>query len=212
MLYIRELIAGGESQILEFKFELNSARTISRTISAFSNTHGGTLLIGVKDNGAIAGVRIDEEIYVLEAAASMYCKPAVDLKIIQHTIESKLILEVKIPEAAAKPVLCEHEPDSLKAFIRIGASNRMASPVHLNLWNFAGLSKVPSEFTDAQVKLLNVFNSKKWLSLNQLCRFSKLPRHLVIQSLADFIRWGLIQCEPEISGGFVFVIKEEING
>ncbi|MCB0820329.1 MAG: ATP-binding protein [Bacteroidetes bacterium] len=209
MQYIRELIAGGESQILEFKFELNSARTISRTISAFSNTQGGTLLVGVKDNGSIAGIRIDEEIYVLEAAASIYCKPAVELKIKQHTIESKLILEVKIPEAVVKPVLSEHEPESLKAFTRIGASNRMASPVHLNLWNSSGSNKKPSEFSEAQMNLLNVFNFKKWLSLNQLCRLSKLPRHVVIQSLADFIRWELIECEPEISGGFVFVLKED---
>lgn len=210
MQYIRELIAAGESQTLEFKFELNSARRISQTISAFSNAQGGTLLIGVKDNGSIAGIRLDEEIYVLEAAASMYCKPPVELKIKQHNLEGKQILEVKIAESTEKPVLSEFEPENQKAWIRFGASNRMASPVHLNLWKLSSTnSSKPAYFTDKQQLILKILNDKKWLSLNQLCRMSKLPRNTVVQALADFIRWKLISCEPEISGGFVFTLNEQ---
>jgi predicted HTH transcriptional regulator len=205
MQHIRQLIAGGESQTLEFKYELNSARRISQTISAFSNTRGGILLIGVKDNGALAGVRMDEELYVLEAGASMYCNPPVELKIKQHHVEGKQILEVKIEESSKKPVLSEYEPETFKAWVRIGASNRMASPVHLNLWQYSSqISRKPADFTEKQQRILSNLNEKKSLTLNQLCRLSKLPRNAVVQSLADFIRWELISCEPEVSGGFVF--------
>ena len=55
--YIHILIAEGEHQQQDFKFEISDARKIARTLSAFSNTDGGRLLIGVKDNGKIAGVR-----------------------------------------------------------------------------------------------------------------------------------------------------------
>ena len=58
---IEELIAQGEHQQLDFKFEVSDSKKIARTLSAFANTDGGRLLIGVKDNGAIAGVRSDEE-------------------------------------------------------------------------------------------------------------------------------------------------------
>ena len=67
--YIQKLIEKGESQTLDFKFEVSDSRKIARTFSAFANTDGGTLLIGVKDNGAIAGVRTEEEYYMIEAAA-----------------------------------------------------------------------------------------------------------------------------------------------
>ena len=60
---IEELIAQGEHQQLDFKFEVSDSKKIARTLSAFANTDGGRLLIGVKDNGAIAGVRSDEEYY-----------------------------------------------------------------------------------------------------------------------------------------------------
>ena len=73
--YIKNLIAQGEHQQLDFKFEIDDARKIARTLSAFANTDGGKLLIGVKDNGNIAGIRSDEEYHMIEAAAQMYCRP-----------------------------------------------------------------------------------------------------------------------------------------
>ncbi|MCK4854687.1 MAG: ATP-binding protein, partial [Bacteroidales bacterium] len=61
--------------MLDFKFEISDARKIARTLVAFSNTDGGKLLIGVKDNGKIAGIRSEEEYHMLEAAAELYCRP-----------------------------------------------------------------------------------------------------------------------------------------
>lgn len=52
---LKKRISEGESQILDFKFALNDSRKIARSMSAFSNTDGGSLLLGVKDNGVIAG-------------------------------------------------------------------------------------------------------------------------------------------------------------
>ena len=76
--YIHALIAEGEHQQQDFKFEISDARKIAKTLSAFANTNGGRLLIGVKDNGKIAGVRSEEEKYMIEAAAQLYCVPEVE--------------------------------------------------------------------------------------------------------------------------------------
>lgn len=65
--YIRQLVSEGEHCHQDFKFEISDARKIARSLSAFANTEGGRLLIGVKDNGKIAGVRSDEEIYLNSA-------------------------------------------------------------------------------------------------------------------------------------------------
>ena len=78
--YIYKLIEEGEHQQQDFKFEISDARKIAKSLSAFSNTDGGRLLIGVKDNGKIAGVRSEEEIYMIEAAAKLYCQPQVNCR------------------------------------------------------------------------------------------------------------------------------------
>lgn len=70
-LRLDELIANGESDTLEFKSTLrwdiragksNQAieRACLKTISAFLNTNGGTLLIGVRDDGSIEGIETDK--------------------------------------------------------------------------------------------------------------------------------------------------------
>ena len=103
--YIRQLIEQGEHQQLDFKFEINDAKKIARTLSAFSNSDGGKLLIGVKDNGKITGIRSEEEYHMMEAAAQLYCKPSVAFKVRRWTILGKTILEVDIPRTDRKPCL-----------------------------------------------------------------------------------------------------------
>ncbi len=88
--HIHNLILQGEHQQLDFKFEISDARKIARTFAAFANTDGGTLLIGVKDNGNIAGVRSEEEKYMAESAATMYCKPEVKFRTKEWNINGKI--------------------------------------------------------------------------------------------------------------------------
>ena len=102
--YVQELILQGEHQQQDFKFEISDARKIAKSLSAFANTDGGRLLIGVKDNGKIAGVRSEEEAYMIESAANVYCSPEVRFSMTQHRVEGKVVLEVSIPEAENKPV------------------------------------------------------------------------------------------------------------
>lgn len=69
--YIQQLVNEGEHIHQDFKFEISDAHKIAKSLSAFANTEGGRLLVGVKDNGKIAGIRSEEEIYMIEAAATM---------------------------------------------------------------------------------------------------------------------------------------------
>ena len=55
---LRELIAKGESETLEFKKSLSEWKEIVETVSAFSNTKGGTIVVGISNNGKIHGVSI----------------------------------------------------------------------------------------------------------------------------------------------------------
>jgi len=106
--HIQNLISEGEHQMLDFKFEISDSRRIARSLAAFANTDGGRLLVGVKDNGAIAGVRSDEEIHMIQAAAEMYCQPKVE-----YTTEEQLL-----------HYLSEHEEITLKEFQQMAHINK----------------------------------------------------------------------------------------
>lgn len=70
-------------------------------------------MVGVKDNGKIAGIRSEEEIYMIEAAATMYCCPKVEIETRTYLVEGKSVLEVSIGEMAVKPVYALDEKISL---------------------------------------------------------------------------------------------------
>ena len=93
---IEALIEQGEHQQLDFKFEVSDSKKIARTLSAFANTDGGRLLIGVKDNGNISGVRSEEEYYMIEAASRMYTRPEVPFEATRWEVNGKTVLEVYI--------------------------------------------------------------------------------------------------------------------
>ena len=80
MKRILDLIKQGEGDQLDFKREISSSIRIAKSLSAFANHKGGTLLVGVNDNGTIAGVKVEEEKFMLEQAAVFFCKPETRLK------------------------------------------------------------------------------------------------------------------------------------
>lgn len=206
--YIHLLITEGEHQQQDFKFEISDARKIARTISAFSNTEGGRLLIGVKDNGKIAGVRSEEEIYMIDAAARMYCFPTIEYSSYIYNIEGKQILLVEIESQAKKPVYAINEEGKSFAYIRIKDENILATPVHLRIWQQEKNSDGELiHFTEREQLLLKLLETDTSLSLNRYCRKAGISRRAAEHLLAKFIRFGIVDMTFE-EHRFFYKLKE----
>ncbi|HLN20626.1 MAG TPA: ATP-binding protein [Bacteroidales bacterium] len=132
--YVRKLIDEGESQTLDFKYAITDSRKIARTLSAFSNTDGGRLLIGVRDNGSIAGIRSDEEMYMVETAALLYCRPDISFTTRQHIAMGKTILEVEVAKGEKRPYQAKDEDGRWVTYFRHKDQNLVANRVLLQVW------------------------------------------------------------------------------
>ena len=192
--YIYKLIEEGEHQQQDFKFEISDARKIAKSLSAFSNTDGGRLLIGVKDNGKIAGVRSEEEIYMIEAAAKLYCQPQVNCQMQIHDIDGHTVLEVIVPPGTTKPYYAKDQTNKCWAYIRIKDENILATPVHLKVWQQEGTPKGSFlHYTEQERLLLDYLTTHPAITLNQYCRLARIPRIKAENTLAKFIRFELIE-------------------
>lgn len=192
--YVKKLIAEGEHQQLDFKFEISDSRKIAKTLVAFANTDGGTLLIGVKDNGNIAGVRSDEEYYMVDAAATMYCKPKVEFSIKKWTIEGKAVLEVIIPKSPDSPHFAEVEPKKWMAYIRVKDENILASSIHLKVWKNKQQERgIYLEFSEKEKLLLKYLEDHPNISVSKFCKIGLLSRHAAEDIIANLISLGLIE-------------------
>lgn len=211
--YIRSLIAQGEHQQLDFKFEITDARKIARTLSAFSNTHGGRLLIGVKDNGRISGIRSDEEYYMLESAATLYCKPEVKFSSRIYKIEGKNILEIYIPPVKEKPVYARDENKRWKAYIRVADESMLAGIVQLRIWTDEVEEEIEDpgdhllEFTRKEQILLSILENNPGISLSKLQKDSGFKRKELVKLMTKLVRFDVVQMDNR-EGTSGFSLKE----
>ncbi len=192
--YIRNLILQGENQHLDFKFEISDAKKIARTFSAFANTEGGRLLVGVKDNGTIAGIRTDEEVYMIESAAAIYCKPSVAYSVKPWQIEGKTILEVIIEESKTKPHLAPWKENQWKAFVRIRDENFLANSVQVEVWKRQRAGKaVFVKYNRQEKELLSHLQTNQTITLIGFCKLCKIKRPIAKKILVNLVAIGVIE-------------------
>ena len=192
--YLLSLIREGEHQQQDFKYRVSDACKLAKSVSAFANTDGGRLLIGVRDDGHLAGVRSEEEIFMMHQAAYEFCKPEASIKFDTFHVDGRTIVIATVPPSDKRPVCVQNDEGRMRAYIRIKDENIVASPVHLALWRE---SQKPQgsilTYNDNIKKLLDVMKGSQ--TLNQIVRFSKLPRYKVITLLARLIRFGTARWE-----------------
>jgi hypothetical protein len=194
-LYIRNLIKEGESQHLDFKFEISDAKKIARTFSAFANTHGGKLLIGVKDNGKITGVRSEEEAYMAESAAHLFCKPAVVFQLKKWEIEGRSILEIDIPPSSKRPHFAKNETGQWLAYVRITDRNIQANKILVNVWKNTGRKGVWLNYGREEQALLNYLNCNEGITLSKFIRVARINRAEAEQILVKLILMNIIEID-----------------
>src|SRR5450830_1396741 len=68
--HILNSIFQGENETLEFKSDVRDPGVLARLISAFSNTSGGSILIGVSEPPEIVGIDVERIKTVFENALS----------------------------------------------------------------------------------------------------------------------------------------------
>lgn len=203
--YLQRLILEGEHLQQDFKYRVSDARKLAKSVSAFANTDGGRLLIGVRDDGHMSGVRDEEEIFMMHQAAYRYCRPEASIKFDTFHVEGRTIVIATVPPSDKRPVCAINDDGRQRAYIRIADENIVASPVHLAIWRESENTQgAMMTYTDTVQKLITTMQDQR-LTLNQLVRRSAIPRHKVITILARLIRFHVAQWEY-INQEFLFCL------
>ncbi len=120
---VLDIIQSGENFYIEFKEEKVKAKDLGEEIVAFANSEGGTILIGVSDDGNITGIT-DKKI---EETIMNICRNNVVPNIIPSfeyaIINDKKIVILGIPKGLSKP----YSTVDNKYYIRVGTTKRIAS-------------------------------------------------------------------------------------
>jgi predicted HTH transcriptional regulator len=192
--HILQLVAKGESEVLDFKKTISSAAKIAKTLSAFSNHKGGRLLIGVNDNKTISGVRSEDEKYMLDMAAGFYCKPEVQLTLNEWELGGKTIIEAIIPEAKNKPVYAKDEDGKWWVFIRVKDQSLLASKVVVDVLKRQSKHEGSLiQYTKHEEALLHYLGEHPKVTTKELCKELNISRWRAQKMLVNLVSAGIVR-------------------
>jgi len=122
MKKIGDIIVQGESETLEFKRRFHV--DVIETAVAFANTRGGTILIGVSDDGAVVGQKFGKEVlrdYVNRIA--MATEPSVIPDAETVVMPEGEVVILSVPEFPLKPIATRG-----RCYRRAGSTTRQMTP------------------------------------------------------------------------------------
>lgn len=200
--YLLKKIREGEHQCQDFKFRIDSPQKIAKTLSAFANTDGGSLLIGVKDNGRIAGIDPQEEFYMIEGAARLYCKPEVEFTSTVYYLEDKLVLETYIPPSNQKPHRAKESDNKWMAYVRQNDENFLANRVILHF--LSDRNNTPRkniiQYGPHERVLFDFLAQNESISLSKYVKIASISVQKAERTLSLFLKWEIIRWQASEKG------------
>ena len=119
-------IALGEDSRLQFKRTVTHPDALATELVAFSNSGGGTLLLGVNDDGSIAGldaVEVRRLNQVLSNTASQHLRPPISPLTENVLTGQGVVIVVQVPNGLSKPYF-DHQG---RIWVKQGADKRQVT-------------------------------------------------------------------------------------
>lgn len=209
--YLYNLIEQGEHQQQDFKFCINDSKKIAISLVAFANTNGGRLLVGVKDNGKIAGIRSDEEFYMIEAAAKIFSNPKLTFTTKQWQIEGKTVLEIGIEPSEEKPHFAKDENGKWLAYIRVNDENFLAHKIQIEVWKKQNSPKgIHFTYSDNERFLIEYLQQNNSITFSKFMRTAQISRNKAEEILSNFVIIKIIEMQTT-QNGTTFVLNNDYD-
>lgn len=126
---VNEILRRVEGKTLEFKRDLSSREGFLRTVVAFANTAGGTIVIGVEDEtkrvlGVAEPLALEERVAnMISDSVTPRLVPDIELS----CYRDQYLLGVTVYPSSQRPHWLGREVET-GAYVRVGSTNRLAGP------------------------------------------------------------------------------------
>ncbi len=206
---VKRLASRGEGISLEFKKKAAHPEKIIREIIAFANTSGGTLLLGVDDDGTVSGQKfILDEVYVLEKAIEEAIKPEIEFsREVLEITEKKGVAIFEIPVSKRRPHFLIDDGKK-KSYVRVEDRSIQASK---EVWEVIKKSRQPKDvvftYGEKEETLMKAIEEKGSITVREYAKEARIPKFLASRTLIRLTLANVLSLHPEESEDF-FTFKE----
>jgi hypothetical protein len=169
---------------------------ISATMTAFSNSEGGVIFIGINKKGKTVGVNLVTDIEKLNSISNEYCDPAV-LHTCNPIVDGhKIVLEVSIVKSTTKITKALDDFGKKLLYVRIGDQNIVMNKLYESVRRFS-LEKNPKplNLSNVEASLISLISTYDGCSMSKIYKLSDLSRKEIDLSLTRLIAWNIISMD-----------------
>ncbi|MDP9226076.1 MAG: ATP-binding protein [Actinomycetota bacterium] len=149
---VEVLVSRGEGVSTEFKRDLptderDSVVNVMKTVAAFANGEGGTLLFGIDNDGAVVGLGIPDARKTLDRTTQLvrdWVRPHVDFDTELTEVDGKQVLLVRVDAGAEPPHGVGTTDRRIDYYIRRSATSFPATPADVRAFVRARLPTAAS--------------------------------------------------------------------
>ncbi|MEM6647360.1 MAG: ATP-binding protein [Bacteroidota bacterium] len=201
---LTQRVALGEGRFQEFKRRVPQPERIAKEVVALANTVGGTVFLGVDDDGTIVGLRdAEEEEYALKEALEIHCTPPVRLRIERVSISRKRdVIVVYVPDSDAKPHYVQYEAKRT-AYIRVDEVSREASREAVRLMKTQHRGDgVRFEFGDKEMLLMRYLDQYGRITVQKFAQIAHVPKKRASHTLVLLTRAQVLELHSTEDGDY----------
>ena len=195
------IIGEGEGFTVEFKRRISSPEKVARTLISFANTKGGTILLGVDDDGSIVGVESEKsEAELIEIAGRDFCDPPIHPRIEIVPFSGKDVIVCQTAESSLKPhyFLGERDRDNgenTRVYIRVNANTVMASREVVKILENENPEAPPLKVSvgDNERRLFKHLETHERITVRELGRLINVSDRRASRMLVQLVRAGVIR-------------------
>ena len=196
---ILNLIDLGEGFHVEFKRRVTSPDKIAKSMIAFANTKGGSILFGVDDDGRIVGVESEKtEVELLEEAGAHYCDPPITPHLEIIPFNGKDVIVATVEESMEKPHQYvgdnENDPEA-KVYIRVNDKSVLASKEVVKILRDERPDGEPLQLSigENERRLFRFLEEYERITLKQFCHLVNISERRASRTLVKLVRAGVIR-------------------
>ena len=188
-----EIIKEGISEKQSFIESVDFKDEIAESMVSFSNTNGGRIIIGVKNNGKVIGFNPITDIDIIKLISIENCFPPITYSGRIILDNYKRIFEIEIFEDKSKFYKTLNTSMKKNAFKRIGIKNILMTKLEEDVHLFS-IKKVikPEYFDDNEVMLMDFISKNGGCSLTKIHKSFSISITEIDFTLTRLIYWGII--------------------
>jgi hypothetical protein len=204
-------LASGENIHTEFKRLVHSPEKIAKSMTAFANTSGGVILIGVDDDRRVVGIASEKETTeIIWEAAQFHTDPVVGFtsEVIEYRGRDVMAIRVEASESKPHFHISESRDTNTfkktterKVYIRDNAHNIAAHPEVVKLM-VSEKRPLRLSFGDNERTLLKYLDTYHRITVQEFSRLTNLSSRRASRILITMVRAQVIDLHSDGRSSF----------